>query len=271
MKLSTTGVRGLPSKLFTSVLMVLSLSVFAADNSIYIDQMGDNSTVTITQDGAGNKVRGLPGIGTSATTPAKIYGDGTLVSVSQIGSGSVLSLAMVSTIASGAGSGTSVTYSVTGNNATAIINSNGDGQGVSASNTININQNGNNANADVNVLGSTNQLSITTSGGSNNSVTATQNGNNNNTIISNTGGGANNTTTNQQSDKGMIMVTTVGASNTTSISQTGGGVNGHNAGVDITGSGNNTNIIQQGTSADNIVNLKSVGSTNAITINQNTH
>lgn len=265
-----TGVGGLPSKLFTSVLMVLSFGVFAADNSIYIDQMGDNSTITITQDGAGNKVRGLPGIGTSATTPAKIYGDGTLVSVSQIGSGSVLSLAMVSTIASGAGSGTSVTYSVTGNNATALINSNGDGQGVSASNTINVNQTGNNANADINVLGTQNTLNVTTSGGSNNSVTATQNGNNNSTTISNTGGGGNNTTTNQQSDKGMISVTTVGGSNATTISQTDGGATGHQATVDITGSSNTTNIIQAGISGDNIANIKSVGSTNAITINQNT-
>ena len=194
-----TGVGGLSCKLFTSVLMVLSLSVFAADNSIYIDQMGDNSTVSIVQDGAGNKVRGLPGAGTSATTPAKIYGDGTQVSISQIGAGSTLSLAMVSTIASGAGGGTSVTYSVTGNNATAIINSNGDGQGTSASNTIGINQSGNNAYANVNVLGSLNNLSVVTSGGANNSITATQNGDNNNTTISNTGGGGNNTTVNQQS------------------------------------------------------------------------
>ena len=159
MKLSLTGVGGLSCKLLTSVLMVLSFGVFAADNSIYIDQAGDGSTITITQDGAGNTVRGLPGIGTSNTTPAKIYGDGTLVSVSQVGTGSTLNLALVSTIASGAGGGTSVTYSVTGNNATATINSNGDGLGVSASNTIGINQSGNNATANVNVLGTLNNLS----------------------------------------------------------------------------------------------------------------
>ena len=266
-----TGVSGLPSKLFTTVLMLLSLNLFAADNSIYIDQMGDNSNVTIIQDGAGNTVRGLPGIGTSATTPAKIYGDGTLVSVSQIGAGSVLGLALVSTVATGSGTGTRVTYSVTGNNATALIDSNGDGQGVSASNIIGITQSGNNANSYVNVVGTSNQLSITTSGGSNNSVIAKQNGDNNNTIISNTGGGGNNTTTNQQSTNGMINVTTVGASNATTILQTGGGANGHQATVDLTGSGNTTGITQTGTSGDSIVNLKSVGSTNTFTINSNTH
>ena len=272
MKLRLTGAGGLSRKLLTmAVAVFVSFGVMAADNSIYIDQMGDNSTITMTQDGAGNTIRGLPGIGTSATTPAKIYGDGTQVSVSQIGQGSVLSLAVVSTIATGANSGTRVTYNVTGNNATALINSNGDGQGTSASNTININQSGNNANAGINVLGTQNTLNVTTSGGSNNSVTATQNGNNNSTTISNTGGGGNNTTTNQQSNYGMISVTTVGASNATTISQTGGGAVGHQATVDITGSSNTTNITQGGTSGDNIANIKSVGSTNAITIIQNTH
>ena len=69
----------------------------------------------------------------------------------------------------------------------------------------------------------------------------------------------------------MINVSTVGASNTTNISQTGGSVNGHQATVDITGSSNATGITQSGTSADSIVNLKSVGSTNTFTINSNTH
>jgi hypothetical protein len=270
MKLSLTGVGGLSSKLFTSVLLMLSLNVFAADNSIYIDQMGDGATISVTQDGAGNAVRGIQGVGTSNTTPAKIYGDGTLVSVTQIGSSNTLNLGITSTIAAGAGTGTSVTYSVTGNNATATIDSNANGQGTSASNTIGVTQSGNYAAATINVLGANNQLSVTTSGGSNNIVTATQNGDSNNTIISNTGGGANTTTTNQQSDKGMINIATVGASNTTSVSQTGGGINGHSATVDITGSSNNTTIAQAGTSADSIVNLKSVGSTNTFNINTNT-
>ena len=81
----------------------------AADNSIYIDQSGSNASVSVTQDGAGNVVRGIQGVGSSNTTPAKIYGDGTLVAVSQIGSGNTLSLGVVSTIATGAGSGTSIT------------------------------------------------------------------------------------------------------------------------------------------------------------------
>jgi hypothetical protein len=69
----------------------------------------------------------------------------------------------------------------------------------------------------------------------------------------------------------MISLTTVGATNTTTVSQTGGGVSGHQATIDITGSGNTTGITQAGTSGDSIVNLKSVGSTNTFTINTNTY
>ena len=84
------------ARVITSIMFALSMGVAtAADNSIYIDQSGDTSTVSVTQDGAGNVVRGIQGVGTGNTTPAKIYGDGTLVSVSQIGSGSTLNLGRV--------------------------------------------------------------------------------------------------------------------------------------------------------------------------------
>jgi hypothetical protein len=68
----------------------------------------------------------------------------------------------------------------------------------------------------------------------------------------------------------MINIATVGASNATTVTQTGGGVNGHQATVDINGSSNTTTIVQAGTSADSVVNLKSVGNTNTFNINTNT-
>ena len=74
------------------VAMIFSASAFAADNSIYIDQAGDNATISVTQDGTSNVVRGIQGVGTGNTTPAKIYGDGNQVSVSQVGSNNVLNL-----------------------------------------------------------------------------------------------------------------------------------------------------------------------------------
>ena len=46
---------------------------YAVDNSIYIDQSGDSSTISVTQDGAGNVVRGIGG--SDNTTRANIYGN----------------------------------------------------------------------------------------------------------------------------------------------------------------------------------------------------
>ena len=39
--------------------IVMSVGVYSADNSIYIDQSGSNSTISITQDGYGNVVKGI--------------------------------------------------------------------------------------------------------------------------------------------------------------------------------------------------------------------
>jgi hypothetical protein len=163
-----------------------------------------------------------------------------------------------------------VIYGVTGNNATAVINSNNSGSGVSESNYISITQSGNTANANVNVLGSGNSLTAVTSGGANNSLVATINANTTLTTISQTGGGGNITTLNMTGDKGTVDITTIGASNITDITQSGGATNGHSVKLDYNGSGNTTSIIQGGTSADSIVNIKSVGSTNTFTVNSNT-
>ena len=52
-------------KLWTVMLALFTSVAFGADNSIYIDQSGDNSTIDITQTGAGNVVRGIQGAGSS--------------------------------------------------------------------------------------------------------------------------------------------------------------------------------------------------------------
>ncbi len=71
--------------MFKTNIKVISLAVgllvsgasIAADNSIYIDQAGNNSTITMTQDGAGNKVKGILLNGTAGgiTDVAKLIGD----------------------------------------------------------------------------------------------------------------------------------------------------------------------------------------------------
>lgn len=273
---SLTGAGSLSRKL-TAILitagMLLSGLGFAADNSIYIDQSGDNTSVSVTQDGAGNIVRGIQvqGGGTSNTTPAKIYGDSNTVIVEQIGSGNRLDFGIRTSIAAvPQTNGNKFSYKVTGNNAIAIINSNNDGQGTSASNIIEVEQTGNNAYASINVLGTNNKITAVTDGGSNNSFTSVINGESNQQTVSMTGGGGNQANISQLGNAGTVNVTSIGATNHFTISQTGGSTNGHSTTIENTGSSNTYSITQAGTSADSIVNLKSVGSTNTFTINSNT-
>jgi hypothetical protein len=254
-------------KMLSVVLALFANVAFAADNSIYIDQAGDNSTIGITQSGAGNVVRGIQGVGTSNATPAKINGNGNTVTVNQVGQSNTLDLGINTSAATGATSGNTYSYSVTGNNATAVINSNNAGTGVSGSNAVDIAQTGNNANANVNILGSKNVLNVITSGGSSNSVINTTSGDSNTNNISMTGGGSNSATINQTTSNADITLTSLGASNTFTVSQDGvAGTNGHSTTLDFNGSSNTASVTQAGT-IDTTVNVKSVGSGNAFTIN----
>jgi hypothetical protein len=276
MKKVRTGAGSLSRKL-TAILitagMLLSGLSYAADNSIYIDQSGDNTSVSVTQDGAGNIVRGIQvqGGGTSNTTPSKIYGDSNTVIIEQIGSGSRLDFGINTSIAaSPQANGNKFSYKVTGNNAIAIINSNNDGQGTSASNIVEVEQTGNNAYANINVLGTNNKINAVTDGGANNSFTSVINGESNRQVVSITGGGGNQANISQTGNAGTVELTSVGATNHFTINQSGGSTNGHSTAIENTGSSNTYSITQAGTSADSIVNLKSVGSSNTFTINSNT-
>ena len=82
------GAGELSRKLLTIlVLSAMTTLDMAADNSIYIDQSGDNSTISITQDGSGNKVKGilLNGNAGGITDPAKLRGDAQTINVEQTG------------------------------------------------------------------------------------------------------------------------------------------------------------------------------------------
>jgi hypothetical protein len=252
------------SKLYAALLIAFSTVAFGADNSIYIDQTGDNSTITMLQDGAGNRIRGIQGQGTGNTTPSKIKGDAINVNVDQTGSGNVLNLGIDTSTANGS-SPTSITYKVIGSNAVGTINLNNSGAGINASTILDINQIGNGAIATIDILGSNNTMTIDQSGGNNNKIVATVNANNTTTTVNQTAGGGNETTLNLTGDKGTVNLTTVGASNITGITQSGGGAAGHIATVSLTGSSNHTNIIQSGT-IDTTVNLVSVGSGNTFNL-----
>ena len=90
------------SKLIAFVMgLLIATNVIAGDNSIYIQQAGDNATVQMVQDGAGNVVQGLPGAGSGTTNPAVINGNNNTVTVDQVGTGDTLSFGIQTTIANG--------------------------------------------------------------------------------------------------------------------------------------------------------------------------
>jgi len=248
-------------KVFVMILL-LSFSAYSADNSIYIDQSGDNSSVDITQTGAGNVVRGIQGVGTGNTTPSKIYGDNNAIDIRQVGSTNTLNLGLKTSTASGRSYGIDLTYYVTGNSGTATINSNNAGTGTSGSNFIDVRQTGNSAALNLNILGSKNDFTALTSGGANNSITSTITADETISNISMTGGGNNSYTGTLSSNKGRVDLTTVGASNTIVLNQSGtAGTNGHAFLYSVTGSNNSMTATQSGT-IDTTINVTSTGSGN---------
>lgn len=253
------------TKIILAVLALITSSfAYASDNSIYIDQSGDNATITMLQDGAGNRIRAVQSLGTGNTTPSKIKGDAISVDIQQIGSGNILNMGIDTTTANGA-SPTNVFYKVTGNNAVATIDINNPGTGIAASQTLSVDQTGDGSIATINMLGTSNSLTAITTGGANNKLIATINASNVGVTINQSGGGGNETTLNLTGDKGTVDIVTVGSTNITSVTQSGGGVNGHYAKLDLNGSGNTTTINQSGT-IDTTVNIKGVGSGNTFSI-----
>lgn len=263
------GAGGLSRKL-SAILVLAAMPTlgFAVDNSIYIDQTGSNATISVTQEGAGNVVKGIrtnaPGISTDA---AYINGDGVGVNISQVGSGNTLSLGVNTSTATGTGvQPTNITYSVTGGNNTGYIDLNSAGtSGANKSTQLSITQTGGGNQATAKILGSKNSATVNQADG--NAVFDT-NVNADNTVqsITTSGGTANSVTTDLTSNGGHVTVSAVGASNTVSIAQSNGTL-GHTATVDITGSSNNISITQSST-VDSVANLKVNGGTNGYTILQ---
>jgi len=242
------------------LLAVITTASYAVDNSIYIDQLGDNATVNISQDGAGNRVKGIVSGNPGQTSdPAKIYGDGVNVAVTQTGAGNSLALGIVAVV--GYTNSADVTYSVSGGNNIGYINLNNAGASAAVQDTVvSITQSGGGNTTNVKMLGGGNNLTATQTGGGATLITDV-NANATTQTIATSGGSANSVTTTLTGDKGTVNVAIVGGSNTVSITQDGGGANGHNAGIDLTGSGNSVTTVQQGT-IDTTINLKSVGSNN---------
>jgi len=117
MKNRMTGSGELPRKILAILMTTVMLSSGAWANDVYVEQIGDNSSVSITQDGAGNMVNGNVGGLGNVDDPALILGDLNDVTISQIGSGNQISMI----INNGAGTGATVVVSANGNDNTQTI------------------------------------------------------------------------------------------------------------------------------------------------------
>lgn len=255
------GAGKLSRKLLT-ILMLSGMATlgYAADNSIYIDQSGDFANVTINQDGAGNQVRGLQSSGgDDKTIAAIIRGNAVVVNIDQTGSTNKLDLGIDATV-----SGTKsvdLTYStvnngnVTGSNNTAIFQL-GTSTTTLSNSIVSVTQVQGGNTAEVRMTGNDNQLTALQSGGSA-SLTSLVSASGTRQTITTAGGTANQVSTTLDGTNGSVDINVMGATNVISVAQDGaGGTVGHQAVMDINGTGNTVTLSQTGTANANVFNLK---------------
>jgi hypothetical protein len=118
MKKRITGCGELSRKLLAILLASGMVSTGAWANDVYVEQIGDNAIVSITQTGAGNVVNGNVGGTGNDTDMALIQGDLNDVTVNQIGSGNILSMTINN---ESSGTGATVVVSADGSSNTQTI------------------------------------------------------------------------------------------------------------------------------------------------------
>jgi hypothetical protein len=245
---------------------ILCQTVYAADNSIYIDQAGNYATINVLQDGSGNVVKGIvsgqPG---TSTDPAKMNGDNIGIDIKQTGAGNVLSMG-VNTSSPTPTSASSIKYDVSGGSNIGYIDLNNNGaSGGNVSSTVDITQTGGGNNARLEMMGARNYLKSTQSDGSA-VLNSTVNANDTTQNITTSGGTGNSVTTNLTSDGGLVDVKIAGGgSNLVSITQSGSALN--SVYLDINGIGNNFTSSQSST-VNSMINVKSTGNNNTYSIIQ---
>jgi hypothetical protein len=101
-----------------------------------------------------------------------------------------------------------------------------------------------------------NQLTANQSGG-NATLISTVDAAGTRQVITTSGGTGNSVTTNLTGDNGNVNIGIVGATNTISVAQSdAGGSTGHQAVMDIVGTGNSVTLAQSGSAQANVFNLK---------------
>jgi hypothetical protein len=221
MKKRIKGGGGLSRKLLAILMASGMMSSGALANDVYVEQIGDNTSVSITQTGAGNLVNGNVG-GTGNTDDAAIIrGDLNDVTISQIGASNTVSM-IINNETSGAGSTVVISALGSGNNQTI-----GCGTAVSSD-----------CNASVirsEISGNNNNTVQTLSGGVVQSKIAIT-GNYNNVTHTASGAGAHN---------GEITVSGSGTSQlANAVTLTQSGTTAKNAVITSNGSNNNISVIQ---------------------------
>jgi hypothetical protein len=225
-------------KLLTRMMAFLSFLVMvqyanAAGNSVYVDQIGDGSTINITQTGNSNAVG-------NATNKATFNGGNNLVTVEQIGNTNIANINIQ-------GAGNTISSQVTGDSNSVEISCGAGSGGCSGSTITNT------------ITGDGNAVTQNHDGTTISTVSITSD---NNTV------NINNTSTAAAGAKSAVDISG-GGGNEVAITQAGAaGVNGHDASVTIIGA-TNTVDVKQGGSVDSKVVSSINGSGNTLTIKSN--
>ena len=193
-----------------AVIAALSWGSGVLANDVYIEQVGDGATVTITQDGSSNR------IGDNGT-PSIIKGDANIVTIDQIGSSNTLDMVI---------NGAAVTAIVTtnGSNNAQVINCGTNNSATCGSSYIKQQVDGDNNTVTQNLVAASTQHSEILITGDYNTVTHTT-----------SGSGAH---------SGIITVTGGVALDGNTISLTQGGTNAQQATITSTGNSNAITVNQ---------------------------
>lgn len=193
-----------------AVIAALFWGSGAQANDVYVEQVGDGATITITQDGSSNRVGDVG-------APAIIKGDGNLVTIDQIGTSNTLDMVI---------NGAAVTAIVTtnGSNNTQTINCGTANSATCGSSYIKQEVTGDNNTVTQNLVAAATQHSEILITGDYNTVTHTTSG---------TG-----------AHSGIITVTGGVALSGNTISLTQGGTNAQQATITSTGNGNAITVNQ---------------------------
>lgn len=118
MNKSIKGSGELSRKILAILMTSAMLSPGARANDVYVEQIGDNAIISITQTGAGNLVNGNVGGNGNTDDMALIRGDLNDVTINQIGSGNILSIVLNN---ESSGTGSTVVVSADGSSNTQTI------------------------------------------------------------------------------------------------------------------------------------------------------